>query len=79
MYLFSYTLEAILDFVIFDISSTYKKCNPFFSWSSWYFESESSKKIILTDKMHESVICDIWAYTKTLVSLFIFMYQFWAQ
>ena len=46
------------------IFSTYKKCNPFFSWSSWYFESEPSEKSILKDKMHESVICDIWAYTK---------------
>ena len=41
-----------------------KKCNPFFSWSAWYFGSESSAKSILTDKMHGSVICDIWAYTK---------------
>ena len=42
-----------------------KKCNPCFSRSSWYFESESSEKSILTDKMHESVIWDIhvWAYT----------------
>ena len=44
-----------------------KKCNPFFSWSSWYFESESSEKSILTDKMHESVICDIWACTTSVV------------
>ena len=40
-----------------------KKCNPFFSWSSWYFESEKSEKSILTDKMQKSVIWDIWAYT----------------
>ena len=44
-------------------SQLIKKCNPFFSWSSWYFESESSEKSLLTDKMHESLIYDIWAYT----------------
>ena len=26
-------------------------------------------KSILTDKMHESVICDIWAYTNTSIAL----------
>ena len=50
-------------------SQNIKKCNPFFSWSSWYFESESSEKSILTDKTHESVICDIWAYTTQSLSL----------
>ena len=45
------------------IFSTYKNMQSLFSWSSWYCESESSEKSILTDKMHESGICDIWAYT----------------
>ena len=40
-----------------------KKCNSFFSWSSWYFGSGWSEKSILTDKTNESVIWDIWAYT----------------
>ena len=57
MFIFIY-----FDFAILDLFLTYKKCNPFFSWSSCYFESESSEKSTLTDKLHESVICDIWAY-----------------
>ena len=56
-YLFLYTLAAILDFAILDhFLDPLKKCNPFFSWSSWYFESESSEKSILTDKMQERVM-----------------------
>ena len=69
MYFFLYTLADILDFAILDIFSTYKKTQSLFSWFSWYFESESSKKSILTDKMHESVICDIWAYTNNLKNI----------
>ena len=51
------------------------------------FESESSEKSIFTDKLHESVICDIWAYTNntyakantTPRNIFFFFFVFWAK